>query len=174
MRIPTKIRYGLRAMIEIDMANESGGILLKDISVNQKISNKYLDSIISSLKVKGLILNVKGKGSGYKLARPANEITMLDIYTAFDTIVILDCVDNKNYCEKACDCDAKEYWSEFKEEFIGILSKKNLAQIVKKPVKFYVYENQSKAGISHAGSNIMESTDGGCTMEESDWNRDIF
>lgn len=130
MKINTKIRYGLRAMIEIATANNSEGVLLKDIAQSQNISNKYLDSIISSLKVKGLIVNVNGKSSGYRLACPADEITMLDIYTAFEPIIIVDCVDNSNFCTRSCDCCAKEYWDGFKTELVEMLSKKKLAQII--------------------------------------------
>ena len=83
MKINTKIRYGLRTMIEIAGCLDPEGILQKDIAKNQNISVKYLDYIISALKLKGLIMNVRGRGSGYRLARPIDEITMLYIYSAF-------------------------------------------------------------------------------------------
>lgn len=132
MKINTRIRYGLRTMIEI--ANHSGtdGVLQKDIAKYQNISLKYLDNIISALKLKRLIVNVKGKGSGYRLARPANEITMWDIYTAFENIAIVDCVNNKNFCDASCDCLGRMYWTEFKQEFEGLLFKKSLAEIISK------------------------------------------
>ena len=111
MRVNTKIRYGLRTLIEIASSTEQSGMLQKDISKNQNISIKYLDAIISSLKVKGLIANAKGKGSGYKLTRPAEEITMLDIYTAFEQIVIVECINNRSFCERATHtCTSRNYW----------------------------------------------------------------
>ncbi|HBK42488.1 MAG TPA: Rrf2 family transcriptional regulator, partial [Porphyromonadaceae bacterium] len=64
MKINSKIRYGLRTMIEIACCKEPTGILQKDIAKNQNISVKYLDYIISALKLKGLISNTKGRGSG--------------------------------------------------------------------------------------------------------------
>lgn len=131
MKINTKIRYGLRAMIEIAISKEPIGELQKDIAKNQNISLKYLDSIISSLKLKGLIANSKGKGSGYKLTRPASEITMLDIYTAFEPIVIVDCINNLSFCERSThDCKARNYWNEFGQEFRKLLLNKNLEQIL--------------------------------------------
>lgn len=130
MKINTKVRYGLRAMIEIATANNSEGILLKDIAKSQNISNKYLDPIIASLILKGLISTVNGKRSGYRLSRSAQDISMLDIYTAFEPIIIVDCVDNSNFCTRSCDCCAKEYWDGFKTEFVEMLSKKKLAQII--------------------------------------------
>lgn len=132
MKINSKIRYGLRTMIEIACCKEPTGILQKDIAKNQNISVKYLDYIISALKLKGLISNTKGRGSGYMLARPADKITMLDIYTAFEQIVIIECVKNRSFCERAThQCTANNYWKQFHHQIIEILSAKTLEQIIK-------------------------------------------
>lgn len=132
MQINTKIRYGLRTMIELASSTEPKGLLQKEIAKSQNISLKYLDPIILALKVKGLIANSKGKGSGYLLTRPAEEITMYDIYTAFEQITITECINNCNLCERTVhDCHAKNYWIGFKEQFCLLLKEKNLAQIVK-------------------------------------------
>lgn len=135
MKINTNIRYGLRTIMEIANSTEPNGVLQKDISKNQNISLKYLDSIISSLKLKGLIVNIKGKGSGYRLTRPPNEITMWDVYTTFEPIIVVDCINNKDVCNRSGDCKAKDYWCEFKQEFREILLKKNLAQIIQETIK---------------------------------------
>ena len=132
MRINSKIRYGLRTMIEIACSKEPNGMLQKDIAKNQNISLKYLDPIILALKLKGLLANSKGKGSGYILAIPADRITMYDIYTAFEQITIIECINNCGFCEREIhECKAKNYWSEFKDEFSELLRKKTLTQIMK-------------------------------------------
>jgi Rrf2 family protein len=133
MKINTKIRYGLRTMISIAGSNDVNGILQKDIASSQDISLKYLDSIISALKVKGLITNAKGRGGGYKLARSAKEISMWDIYTAFEPIQAVDCIKDENLCPRNCDCKANKYWKEFNVEFQKILFKKSLEQILIEP-----------------------------------------
>jgi Rrf2 family transcriptional regulator, iron-sulfur cluster assembly transcription factor len=131
MNINTKIRYGLRTMIEIAGSIDSNGILQKDIAKNQNISLKYLDPIISALKLKGLIANSKGRGSGYRLTRPADEISMYEIYTAFEQITINECINNCSFCERSIhDCKARNYWKGFREDFISLLTKKNLQQII--------------------------------------------
>lgn len=132
MRINTKIRYGLRTMIEIAGSTDANGMLQKDIAKNQNISLKYLDPIISSLKLKGLIANSKGRGSGYRLTREPKDITMLDIYTAFEQIVVVECINNLGYCDRSMhDCQGRNYWNEFKNEFAEMLRRKNLEQIIK-------------------------------------------
>jgi Rrf2 family protein len=92
MKFSTKTRYGLRALIEIAKDELGEGVFQKDISKNQDISIKYLDQIIQSLKVAGLIVNVKGKKSGYILTRKPSEITVYDIHRAFKTMYVLSTV----------------------------------------------------------------------------------
>lgn len=131
MRVNSKIRYGLRTMIEIANSTEPNGLLQKEIAKSQNISLKYLDPIISGLKLKGLIANSKGKGSGYRLTRSSDEITMYDIYTAFEQIVVIECINNLGFCDRSMhDCKGRNYWNEFREDFIRMLSKKTLQQII--------------------------------------------
>jgi Rrf2 family transcriptional regulator, iron-sulfur cluster assembly transcription factor len=131
MRVNTKIRYGLRTIIEIAISTEPNGVLQKDIAKSQHISLKYLDPIISALKLKGLISNSKGKGSGYKLTREPKDISMLDIYTAFEQITIIECINNLNYCDRSMhDCKGRNYWNEFRDDFTNMLRRKNLEQII--------------------------------------------
>jgi len=118
-------------MLEIAHSTDPKGVLQKDIAKNQHISLKYLDSIISSLKLKGLVANSKGKGSGYILTRQPKDITMLDIYTAFEQIIVIECINNMGFCDRSAhDCKAKNYWQEFSCEFNRILAKKTLEQII--------------------------------------------
>ncbi|HBB01406.1 MAG TPA: Rrf2 family transcriptional regulator [Porphyromonadaceae bacterium] len=135
MKINTKIRYGLRTMIEIADCQSSEGILQKDIAQRQQISVKYLDYIVGALKLKGLIRNVGGRGSGYVLARPAIEITMLDIYTAFESILVVQCVSDETFCERSslC-CKAKLYWKQFHRQFVEMLAGRNLEQIMQETI----------------------------------------
>ena len=118
-------------MIEIANCPDDNGVLQKDIAKNQNISLKYLDSIISSLKIKGLITNSRGRGSGYRLTRAPKDISMYDIYTAFEQIEVVECINNKGFCERSQhDCKANNYWNEFGKEFIKMLTNKTLDEII--------------------------------------------
>ena len=131
MKINSKIRYALRTIIEIANHTDPTGVLQKDIAKNQHISLKYLDSIISSLKLKGIVANSKGRGSGYILTRDPQDITMLDIYTAFEEIVVVECINNMGLCDRnSHNCKAQNYWMEFSIEFRKLLSKKTLAEVL--------------------------------------------
>lgn len=74
MRLSTKCRYGLRAMIDLALFSGRSHVALRDIADRQQISLKYLEQDFSILKRSGLVRSVKGAQGGYLLARPANEI----------------------------------------------------------------------------------------------------
>ena len=111
MKFRTKTRYGMRAMVEIAKADRKKGILQKDISKNQKISNKYLDQILHALKDAELIVNVRGKKSGYRLAKNASEITILEIHHAFEKeIAVTECLKENFDCEFENICSTNLFW----------------------------------------------------------------
>ncbi|MFW6101795.1 MAG: RrF2 family transcriptional regulator, partial [Bacteroidota bacterium] len=92
MKINTKIRYGLRTVIEIAI-HGNNGILQKEIAKKQHLSDKYLDHIIASLKAGGIITNVAGKGSGYMLTKAPEHISVYDVYRSFDNeLSITNCL----------------------------------------------------------------------------------
>lgn len=112
MQVNTLQRYGLRVMIEIALDKEQQGVLQKNISTRQHISLRYLDHIIRGLKIAGLIRNRAGRKSGYVLARPAPEITALDIMNAFQADVqIIDCADPFYDCDLKELCSANPFWT---------------------------------------------------------------
>ena len=99
-------------MVEIAKSDQEKGILQKDISEIQNISYKYLDQIIHSLKRAGLLVNVKGKKSGYQLTRLASEITLYQIHAAFEPeIAIVDCLSGYIQCDMEDICTTKDFWS---------------------------------------------------------------
>ena len=131
MRFNTKIRYGIRTMIEIAMNTGDEGVLQKQISKNQSISNKYLDQIIASLKASGLISNVAGKKSGYILTRAPKDITMYDIYTAFEIDVIKTTEkQNDKECPDGLNCAAKEFWDGLNNHIVAYMKSVNLFDLV--------------------------------------------
>lgn len=130
MRINTKIRYGLRAMIEIAKHHNQNGILQKDISANQNISFKYLDPIINALKVAGLIKKTSHKG-GYILSRDATEISVYDVFKAYEPEVkIIDCIDETMDCQRDNICDIKGFWCELNIMIVEKLKSTSIEQML--------------------------------------------
>ena len=133
MKMNTKVRYGLRAMIEISNNKSSSGILQKEISAAQEIPLKYLDSIITGLRNAGLIVNFGGKRSGYILARQLDEISVYDVYRAFEPeLTLVNCACPGNECSRINICPAKDYWFELNNVIKNQMESTTLEQIVKR------------------------------------------
>lgn len=126
----TKVRYGLRALIEVALEGDAG-LHQKDIAERQSIPLKYLDPIIAGLKMKGLIRNIKGKGSGYILAKPASEISVYDVYCAFEPeMAIVECLMEPNMCDLNGYCRVTGFWKELNSEIKTSMSKKRLSEFL--------------------------------------------
>jgi len=152
MKVNTKVRYGLRAMIELGLHDEKTGIFQKEIAKNQQLSEKYLDPIISSLKASGLITNIGGKKSGYILNKPMNEISIYDIYRSFEPeLSIVHCTNKPVTCFISRICVANEFWMGLNDDITEYLKKTTLEKIVKKHVK--IKNNIQKAmAINHCAN----------------------
>src|SRR5438128_12156494 len=84
MRLTTKGRFAVTAMIDIAMHSTNGPATLAGVSDRQKISLSYLEQLFGKLRRHGLVESVRGPGGGYNLARPANTVSVSDIITAVD------------------------------------------------------------------------------------------
>ena len=133
MRMNTKVRYGLRAMIEIGSKEQTSGILQKEISEIQEIPLRYLDSIITDLRNAGLIVNFSGKRSGYILSKDPGEITVYDIFRAFEPeLTLVNCACPGNECKRIEICPAKDYWFDLNSGIKNLMKSTTLNQLVKK------------------------------------------
>jgi Rrf2 family protein len=131
MIISTKIRYGLRALIEIAAAPESEGILQKNIALNQDISIKYLDHIIRDLKNAGLICNFKNKKSGYRLCKTTEEINVYLVYLAFEPeLCLIECFDSNSFCPRHEECSTQPVWRELNKRMVDFMQSVSLKEIM--------------------------------------------
>ncbi len=120
-------------MLEIAMQPATQGVFQKDIAEKQEISLKYLDHIIHDLKTARLIANVKGKKSGYVLTREPAQITIYDIFQAFEPgICIVDCLSDTGNCTRREGCSVRGFYGELNQMIIGYLKGITLQELVQK------------------------------------------
>lgn len=118
-------------MLEIAHHSHSSGILQKDIARSQNISNKYLDHIIHALKAAELIVNVKGKKSGYILTREPSEISVYDIHNAFEPgICVIDCLSRSIKCDREEGCAAKGFWGGLNKKIVDYFNSVSLEDLM--------------------------------------------
>jgi Rrf2 family protein len=118
-------------MIELAFDSTGEGVYQKDIAQNQEISIKYLDQIIHSLKVAGLISNVKGKKSGYILTKKPSEISIYEIHKAFENdICVIDCMSSNYQCNRMEGCTVQKFWKGLNQIVINYFKNTTLEDVV--------------------------------------------
>ena len=133
MRLSTKGRYGVTAMMDLAIHDNAGPVTLADISQCQGISLSYLEQLFSRLRKGGLVEGVRGPGGGYRLSRPAKEISIAEIISAVDEKVDMTNCDKKGNCQDGEKCLTHELWSELSDRLYSFLQGINLAQFVDRP-----------------------------------------
>ena len=110
MKFSTRDRYALRLMTEL--ADHGGALVpLKETSTAQQISLKYLEQIITPLARAGLVASVRGAQGGYRLARPAEEITAGDILRAVEgELTAIPCLGANAECPRRNQCQTLDFW----------------------------------------------------------------
>lgn len=136
MKLSTKGRYGARAMVDIALHEGEGPILLKDIAKRQNISEKYLEHIITSLKVAGLVKSIRGARGGYVLGKDPVQIKLSQIIKALEgSIAPVECVDDPDSCSRAKNCVTRDVWVQMKKAMDDVLESINLKDLVEKQKK---------------------------------------
>ncbi|MCP4605991.1 MAG: Rrf2 family transcriptional regulator [Proteobacteria bacterium] len=131
MKLSTKGRYGLRAMVDLAETDGSGPVLMGDIAKRQEISRKYLHSLLTSLKEAGLVRSVRGARGGYLLAKPMSEIMINDIFEALEgKLSIIDCATDRSVCSRVDGCYTWGLWKKLNDAMVDVLSDVTLTDLV--------------------------------------------
>ncbi len=132
MWVSTKAQYGLRALIEIGRRGGSGAAVpLKDVAERQGLSHHYLEQIASNLRRAGFIKSVRGAHGGYRLARPAADISAYEVVTALEgSIAPVSCVEEDHVCDKGQVCGTIDLWQRVDAALRGVLGSTSLADLI--------------------------------------------
>lgn len=131
MFLTTKVRYGVRALIELGISGDKQPVLLKDISKKQNLSMKYLYHIFAQLKTKGIIKKVKAKKGGYLLAKEPQDISLYEIIEAIEGTRSLECLTDDTLCPRTKICGARVIWKNVNDKINSILKNITLQDFIK-------------------------------------------
>ena len=135
IRISTRGRYALRAMVDVAQHSGNGPVPRQDIAERQEISADYVAQLFRHLQEVGLAEGVKGPGGGYRLARNASRITVAEVVEAVEgPVAIVDCVLPASGEEPACDrmdrCVTHLLWKQLSATVIDMLNSITLQDLV--------------------------------------------
>ena len=131
MRLTTKGRFAVTAMMDVAMHGGSGPVTLAAVSGRQRISLSYLEQLFGKLRRHGLVDSVRGPGGGYNLARDATAVSVADIILAVDEPIDATQCGGKENCHDDRRCMTHDLWAALNDHIFTFLSGVTLAQLVK-------------------------------------------
>ena len=135
MRLTTKGRYAVTAMLDLAFHSEKKPVTLTEIATRQTISLSYLEQLFSRLRKAGMVKGVRGPGGGYKLSRVATEINIADIITAVDEPIDSTKCEGKGDCQDGQPCLTHDLWMGLSDQIRNYLRGISLGELLeKKPV----------------------------------------
>lgn len=144
MRLTTKGRYAVTAMLDLAIHDHKGPITLADISQRQGISLSYLEQLFSKLRKNGLVSSARGPGGGYRLSRDAKEIAVVDVITAVDEKIDARRCEGMGNCQDNDSCLTHELWCDLSDKIFEFLSGISLGVLVENRKIQAVAERQDK------------------------------
>lgn len=132
MKISTKGKYGLRAMIDLAQYSEQEAVSISSIAQRQKISESYLEQLVAKPKKAGLVVSIRGAAGGYRLARPASGISVGDVLRALegDVRAVICTAQTEEGCEGEELCVTKYVWQRINESIEKTVDEMMIDQLV--------------------------------------------
>lgn len=133
MKLSTKGRYGLRALVDLALNCGEEAVCIQSIANRQNISESYLEQLMRLLRKAGLVRSVRGAGGGYQLAKPAENISVGDVLRALEgNLEAVDCgaFQKEHPCEGADICVTKYVWKRINDAIRQAVDSIMLAELV--------------------------------------------
>lgn len=130
MRLTTKGRFAVTAMVDLALRQNRGPVTLAAISERQHISLSYLEQLFGKLRRASLVSSTRGPGGGYNLAQAANQVTVADIVSAVDEPLDATQCGGKENCHDDKRCMTHDLWATLNEKMHEYLSSVTLADLV--------------------------------------------
>jgi len=132
MRLTTKGRYAVTAMLDLAFHSENKPATLTDIATRQTISLSYLEQLFARLRKAGMVTGVRGPGGGYKLSRPAAEINIADIIAAVDEPVDSTKCGGEGNCQDGLPCLTHDLWMGLSDQIRNYLKNISLGELLER------------------------------------------
>lgn len=132
MRLTTKGRYAVTAMLDLALHHDEGPISLAAIAERQHISLAYLEQLFVRLRKHGLVQSARGPGGGYRLERPGAEISVAEVIRAVDESVDATRCGGRKNCHGEGRCLSHDLWEDLSREILGFLDRISLGDIIER------------------------------------------
>ncbi|WP_018864232.1 MULTISPECIES: Rrf2 family transcriptional regulator [Thioalkalivibrio] len=132
MKLTTKGRYAVTAMLDVAMHTKNGPVSLAEVARRQKLSLSYLEQLFSRLRRQGLVNSSRGPGGGYALSREPEGISVAEIIVAVDEPVDVTRCGGKANCNSESRCLTHDLWTDLSQQLYDFLSNRTLADVLER------------------------------------------
>lgn len=146
MRLTTKGRYAVTAMLDLALHANRGPVSLNDISGRQHISLSYLEQLFSKLRRKDLVISIRGPGGGYRLSRDSQEIDVAQVVDAVSESIDATRCQGKGNCNDGTECLTHHLWIDLSNQIHSFLSNISLHDLVSRNEIRIVADRQDALG----------------------------
>ena len=154
MRLTTRGRYAVTAMLDLALHYDRGPVSLAEIAERQGISQSYLEQLFARLRRNGLVDGMRGPGGGYRLGRPGNAISVADVIDAVnETVDATRCCGQRN-CQGERRCLTHDLWEDLSMQIRQFLSNVSLEQLVRRESVQTIHRMQ---GVTHGSDTRPEA-----------------
>ncbi|MBT3048539.1 MAG: Fe-S cluster assembly transcriptional regulator IscR [gamma proteobacterium symbiont of Ctena orbiculata] len=154
MKLTTKGRYAVTAMLDLSLHYGEGPITLADIAQRQGISLSYLEQLFSRLRKKSLVASVRGPGGGYSLGRGADEIFVGEVISAVDENIDTTRCSGAHNCQNNERCLTHDLWSDLSNQIYGYLNKISLQDLMDRQAVREVADRQDHPDTEQPGLDV--------------------
>jgi Rrf2 family transcriptional regulator, cysteine metabolism repressor len=133
MKLSTRSRYGMRALVDLALRNNNQAVRLKEIAESQKISLAYLEHLIIPLISAGIIKTTRGVHGGIELAKSPDKIKLKDILEALEgPLAPVNCLKDSKSCTRSSTCATRDVWQDMKEAMEKVLEASTLQDLAER------------------------------------------
>ena len=143
MKLSTKGRYAVTAMLDLALHTGKGPITLAEVSGRQHISLSYLEQLFARLRKANLVDSIRGPGGGYELKRPATQISIAEVVLAVNEPITATRCNGKGDCQGGDVCLSHQLWSELSDQIYQFLSGITLDHVIQRDFVQQVAERQN-------------------------------
>ena len=131
MKLSSRSRYGLRAILDLALEYGGGPLQIKTIAKREDISSKYLEQLMTILKTAGLVRSLRGPKGGYLLVKPPNEVRLSEVFTVLEgPLVTVECLQHPQFCPRCAECITRQVWAQIQDAMLGVLESITLQDMV--------------------------------------------
>lgn len=163
MKLTTKGRYAVTAMLDLALHAQEGPVPLADISQRQGISLSYLEQLFAKLRKQGLVDSARGPGGGYRLSRDSNDIAVADVVTAIDEKVDATRCGGMGNCQDGKPCLTHELWADLSRQLYEFLENISLGQLVERNAVKDIAARQDSLQKQSQAASFSSAVNGGAS-----------